>query len=249
MNSTIVIAHNEFRRLFVSPFAWIILATVQFLLAIFFYLLLSKFMDSGAWGAGRGLTGIVAVGLLQIAAIVILLISPFITMRLFSDELRSGTIKLLLSSPVSITELVVGKYLGAMAFYLILLALVALMPLSLMTGTSLDPGLMASGLLGLILLSSAFASIGLFISSLNRSPALAAVSTSVFTFLLWIIHIANDSGNAIIEAIANYLSLQKHFNSLLSGAFNSTDVIYYLLVTVLFVVLCIWRMDAIRTHQ
>jgi len=249
MNTIITIAVNELRRLFLSPFAWIILATVQFLLAIFFYLLLSKFMEPASWHAGRGLTETVATGLLQIAGIVLLLIAPFMTMRLFSDELRSGTIKLLLSSPLSITELVLGKYLGILIFFLCLVGLTALMPLSLLMGSKLDPGLLVSGLIGLSLLASAFAAIGLFMSSLSKSPAIAAVSSFIFTFLLWIIHVANDPANERLQAISDYLSLQKHFNALLSGAFNSVDVIYYLLITTLFIVLSIWRLDALRTHQ
>ena len=249
MKTTTAIAVNELRRLFLSPFAWIILATVQFLLAIFFYLLLSKYMEPVSWHVGRGMTEIVVVGLLQIAGIVLLLIAPFITMRLFSDELRSGSIKLLMSSPLSITELVLGKYLGIMMFFLCLVTLIVLMPLSLRLGTKLDLGLLISGLTGLCLLTSAFAAIGLFISSLSRSPAIAAVSTFIFTFLLWIIHIANDPANETMETITNYLSLQKHYNALLLGAFNSIDIIYFLLITALFIVLSIWRLDALRTYQ
>ncbi|MFT5132619.1 MAG: ABC-2 type transport system permease protein [Gammaproteobacteria bacterium] len=206
-------------------------------------------MESGPWYAGRGLTEVVVVGLLQITGIVLLLISPFVTMRLFSDELRSGTIKLLLSSPVSITEIVLGKFLGAMTFLLILIALISFMPFSLIAGTSLDLGLLASGLMALVLLSSVFAAIGLFVSSLSKSPPVSAFSSFMLMFLLWIIHIANDADNEQLQTIANYLSLQKHFNSLLSGAFNSVDVVYYLLLTTFFIVLCIWRLDALRTHQ
>jgi len=244
MNTILTIAANELRRLFLSPFAWIILASVQFLLAIFFYLFLSEFMEPTPWYAGRGLTEVVVVRLLQVTGYVLLLISPFITMRLFSDEIRNGTIKLLLSSPVSITELVMGKYLGAMMFFLVLLFLITLMPLSLMAGARLDPGLFASGLVALVLLSSAFASIGMFVSSLSKSPPLAAISSFIINFLLfWI------ADSEYIDAIANYLSLQKHFISLLSGAFSSIDIVYYLLITTMFIAMSIWRLDSLRTHQ
>jgi gliding motility-associated transport system permease protein len=249
MKTIVIIATNELRRLFLSPFAWIIMAAVQFLLAIIFYLVLSKFLEPVPWNADRGLTEFVVVRLLYAAGIVLLLITPFMTMRLFSDEFRGGTIKLLLSSPVSNTELVLGKYLGIMIFFLCLVALITLMPLSLQVGTRLDLALLASGLTGLVLLTSAFASIGLFISSLSKSPAIAAVCSYNLMTLLWIIHVANNPAGGRMTPIINYLSLQRHFNSLLLGAFNSTDVIYYLLVTVLFIVLSIWRLDALRTHQ
>jgi len=249
MKSVATIATNELRRLFLSPLAWIILATVQFLLAIFFYLLLSKYMQPAPWHADRGLTAIVAIGLFQIAGIVLLLITPFMTMRLFSDELRSGTIKLLLSSPLSVTELVLGKYFGIMLFFLLLVTLVTLMPLSLQLGTRLDAGLLLSAVAGLTLLCSAFAAIGLFLSSLSNSPAIAAVSTFIVTFLLWIIHVANDPAGEQLQAVTSYLSLQKHFNMLLSGYISSVDVAYFLLLSALFILLSIWRLDAIRTHQ
>ena len=249
MNSIITIASNELRRLFYSPFAWIVFAVVQFLLAIFFYLLLSKFMQLASWSLDRGLTEIVVVGLFQIAGLVLLLVSPFITMRLFSEELRSGTIKLLLSSPISIVELVLGKFLGAMLYFLSLIAIIALMPLTLVFGTTLDPGLLFCGLTALLLLSSAFVAIGLFISSLSNAPALAAIGSFVITLFLWIIHIANDTQNVYVDGVANYLSLQKHFNSLLSGALSSIDVVYFVLLSVFFVVLSIWRLDSLRTHQ
>jgi len=84
------IANHELRRMFKSPIAWIILAVVQFLLAIFFFILLEHFMDSSALLAGRGLTEIVVKGLLQIAGTVILMVTPFITMRLFSEERGTG---------------------------------------------------------------------------------------------------------------------------------------------------------------
>ena len=249
MISIFSVAINECRRLFLSPFAWVILALVQFLLAIFFYLLLSKFMELPLSQTSRGMSEMVVLGMLQVAGLVLLLIAPFITMRLFSDELRSGTIKLLLSAPISITELVLGKYLAMMIFFFCLILLISLMPASLLMGTNLDLGLIFSGFVGLTLLTSVFTAIGLFISSLSKSPALAAVSTFIIIFLLWIIHIINDPGNDRLEAITNYLSLQKHFNTLLSGAFNSVDILYFVLVSILFIMLSIWRIDALRTHQ
>lgn len=243
------IARHEFRRLFISPFAWVILAGVQFILAVFFYLLLSKYLESGSVYAARGLTAIVVSGMLQIAGLVMLVISPLITMRSFSDEYRNGTIKLLLSSPVSMFALVTGKFAGLLLFYFCQLILILLMPLSLLSGTSLDSGLLFSGICGVFLLLTSFVAIGLFVSSLSSSPALAAVNSFLLLMGLWLIHVINDTDNIYLESFINYLSLQKHFNALLSGAFNSSDFIYYLLLTSLCIVLTIWRLDALRTHK
>ena len=246
INKIVLIAINELRRLFKSPLAWVILAVVQFLLAIFFYLLLSQFMQPGS--GGQGLTEVVVAGMYQIGGVVILMVSPLLTMRLITEERRLGTIKLLFSSPLSITELVLGKYLGITAFYCLVLFMISLMPASLLFGTHLDLGQIASGLIGLLLLMSAFASIGLFISSLTQHPTIAAISTFGVLFLLWIINIAGTNASEGTAAVFSYLSLLNHYNSLLNGVFNSADVLFYILVSVFFIVLSIWRLDAERTY-
>lgn len=246
INKIILIAINELRRLFKSPLAWVILAVIQFLLAIFFYLLLNQFMQPTS--GGKGLTEIVVAGMYQIGGVIILMVSPLLTMRLITEERRLGTIKLLFSSPLSITELVLGKYLGITAFYCLVLFMVSLMPASLLFGAQLDLGQIASGLIGLLLLMSAFASIGLFISSLTQHPSIAAISTFGVLFLLWIINIAGTNASEGAAAIFSYLSLLNHYNSLLNGVFNSADVLFYILVSVFFIVLSIWRLDAERTY-
>ncbi len=243
------IANNELRRLFKSPLAWVILAVVQFLLAIFFLILLSQFMNPTPWLAGRGITEVVVAGLLQITGIVILMVTPFITMRLFSEEQSTGTIKLLFSSPVSSTELVLGKYLGTIYFLLILLALISLMPLSLYLGTNPDPGQLCSGLLGLFLLMSSFAAIGMFVSTLTNQVPVAAITTFGVLFVLWILNLAANTGSEITMTIVSYLSLLNHYNNLLNGIFNSIDIVYYLLVSTAFTILSIWRIDSDRLHQ
>ena len=170
-----LIAAHELRRLFKSPLAFSLLAVVQFLLAIFFYLLLAQFMQPAR--ATGGLTEVVVAGLYQIAGVIMLLVSPFLTMRLIAEERRLGTIKLLYSSPISLTELVLGKYLGLFVFYCLMLLMVSLMPATLLFGASLDLGQIAAGLIGLLLLMSAFAAIGLFVSALTQQPAVAAIAT------------------------------------------------------------------------
>ncbi len=249
MNSIVVIGAHEMRRMFKSPLAWIMLAVVEFLLAIFFLILLNQFMNPSPWFAGRGLTEIVVAGLLQVSGIVILLVTPFVTMRLFSEERRTGTIKLLFSSPVTLTELVLGKYLGTVSFLVIMLALIALMPLSLLLGSDLDLGQLGAGLLGLLLLMASFAAIGLFISTLTSHTAVAAVLTFGVLFMLWILDLAGGTGSEMFRAILAYLSLLNHYNNLIEGMFNSMDVIFYIIISATFIVLSIWRLDAERLHQ
>ena len=244
----LAIARHEIHRLFHSPLAWIILALVQFLFAMFFFILLSQYLEPAGWQAGRGLTEVVVIGMLQFAGIILLFITPFITMRLFSEEYRSGTIKLLLSSPVSAYELVLGKYVGALVFLFCIWAMTALMPVSLLLGTPLDVGLLCCAFLGLALLIMTLTAIGLFASSLTQQPAVAATGSFGFSFVFWVIHIAANTGNERLAEVFTYLSLLKHYDNLLAGIFNSVDVVYYLLISLAFIMLSIYRLDAIRTQ-
>ena len=250
MNAIFHIATHELKRLFKSPLAWILFAVVQFLLAIFFLLILSQFLDPAAASlyANYGATEIVVVGLLQIAGIILLLITPFVTMHTFSEERQTGSVKLLLSSPVSITELVMGKYLGVISYLFLLLGIITLMPLSLLMGTELDLLQLLSALLGLVLLTSSFAAIGLFMSSLTSQSGVAAISTFGVLFVLWIINMAGNTGSEFYREILTYASLLNHYHHLLDGIFNSADVIYYLLITTVFIILSIWQLDNQRLH-
>lgn len=250
MKAIFHIATHELKRLFISPLAWILFAVVQFLLAIFFLLILGKYIDPAAASlfANHGVTEIVVVGLLQIAGIILLLITPFVTMHTFSEERQSGSIKLLLSSPISMTELVLGKYLGVICYLFLLLSLIALMPLSLLMGTELDLLQLLSAMLGLVLLTSSFAAIGLFMSSLTNQSAVAAISTFGILFVLMLMNMAGNTGSELLREILTYTSLLNHYHNLLDGIFNSADVIYYLLVSAVFIVLSIWRLDNERSY-
>ena len=243
------IAATEWRRMFQTPLAWVVLAIVQFLLAIFFFVLLSKFLEPAGPAAGRGVTDIVVAGTFQIAGIVLLLVAPLLTMRLFSEDQRSGVMQLLASAPISLSEIVLGKYLGILGFLVGMLAMIALMPLSLLAGTSLDMGQLAAGLLALALLMAAFAAIGLFVSTLTDQPALAAVGGFAALFILWIIQIAGSTSSESVAAVFAYLSLLRHYDSLLDGYFSSVDVVYYVLIIAMFLALSVWRLDARRTYH
>ena len=246
INNIILIACNELRRFFKSTLAWIILAIIQFLVAIFFYVPLVIYLQPAS--TASGLTDSVVSTMYGFAAYIILIISPLLTMRLISEERQLGTIKLLFSSPISITEIVLGKFLGIIIFYLLILFMITLMPLSLSFGTQLDFGQILSSLVGLFLLMTSIASIGLFLSSLTNSPAMAAISTFGTILFLLIIKIGGTNSSSNLAEIFSYLSIDGHYNNFLSGLFNSIDIFYYIILTTFFIILCIWRIDAERTY-
>ncbi|MDH5190893.1 MAG: ABC transporter permease subunit [Gammaproteobacteria bacterium] len=247
------IAMRELRSMFLSPLAWSILGVVQFILGYMFLTQIDSFMMvqprlAGMEGA-PGITDIIVAPLLGNAAIVLLLIVPLITMRLVSDERRSQTLSLLLSAPVSMTEIVIGKYLGICAFLTIILAMIALMPLSLLVGGDLDFGKLLSCLLGLGLLLGGFGAIGLFMSTLTAQPTVAAVSTFGVLLLLWIVDWAASGGEGSTYTVISYISLLRHYEPLLKGVFNSTDIIYYILFVITFLVFSIRRLDSERLQH
>lgn len=245
----LILAKNELYRLFLSPLAWIILALTQLILAYLFLTHIDYFIQIqakiSAIPGAPGVTELIAIPLLNNAATILLLISPLITMRLIAEERRNESLPLLLSAPLSIYEIVLGKYLGTFCFMLILLALISLMPLSLSIGANLDFGLLAAGLLGLTLLLASFTAIGLFLSSLTKQPTIAAMTTFATLFLLWIIDWAGQTASS---NLFSWLSLLRHYQSLLQGDVNSSDIAYYLILIVTFLVLTIRQLDSQRLN-
>ncbi len=245
----LTIALRELKNLFLSPLAWAIMAVLQLIVAYLFLIQLDTFMLlqprlAGIEGA-PGVTDIVVAPLLQTTGFLLLLIAPAITMRTFSDERRNRTLSLLLSAPVSMTEIVLGKFLGVTLFFLLLLAMLITMPLSLYAGTSLDAGKLAAGILGLALVLTSFAAIGVFMSSLTEQPVVAAISTLGLLILLWIVDWSSASQEQV-SALLQYLSLKTHFESFLKGLFSTADAGYYLLLITTFLILSIRRLDQQR---
>jgi len=246
------IAKREITSMFLSPLAWVILAVIQ---AILGYMFLAQIENYFALQPQfmrlenvPGITDVVVSPIFSLAAIILLMIMPLITMRSLAEEKKNKTINLLFSAPISITQLVLGKYLGLIFFILILTCLLMLMPLSLLLGTQLDLGKLFSIFIGMLLLLGSFAAIGLYLSSLTENQTIAAVSTFGTLLMLWIIDWVSgslDQGQTVIA----YLSLIKHHQPLLDGVFKTSDVSYYLLIILLFLGLTIRRLDGDRLQH
>jgi ABC-2 type transport system permease protein len=243
------IARREITAMFLSPLAWVILGVIQIVLG---YMFLAH-MDNYAilqpqllrLENTRGVTDYVVAPLFQIASIILLMIMPLITMRSFAEEKRNKTLSLLISSPLSMTEIVLGKFLGLFLFIIILVSLLTLMPLSLYLGTTLDTGKLVSIYLSMLLLLGSFAAIGLYLSSLTDNQTIAAVSTFGALLMLWIIDWVGETiGDG--QSVAAYLSIVQDHQSMLEGVFNSSDLAYYLILIVTFLGLTIRQLDRER---
>jgi ABC-2 type transport system permease protein len=245
----LTIAARELRSLFLSPLAWTLLAVAQGLLAWIFIILVGDFQDLQGRLVGLenapGVTDRVAAPLFRVAAWGLLLLTPLLTMRLFSEERRSGALDLLLSAPVGISTLVFGKYLGVLLFLLIVVALVALMPLALSVGAALDFGKLAAAVLGLSLLAASCAAAGLYLSALTTQPGVAAAATFGLLLAFWIVDAVGASQGSV-SPLFDYLALPRHGDALLIGLFRSQDLAYYLLFSAVFLGLTIRRLDNAR---
>lgn len=246
--NVLTIAHTELRRIFLSPLAWAVLAVLQFILGFVFINLLAEYAASAGMGGNDefGVSDYIGGSLYGFATILLLMIMPLMTMRLFSEERKANSLTLLLSAPVSLTEIVLGKFLGLLGFIAAVLLLMLVMPLALNWSTDLDWGRLAAGLLGLFLLMAAFGAAGLFVSSLTREPTIAAVGSFGLLLVVWLVNILAYNDSIPFKELFAYLSLIDHYESLRRGVFDTSDAVYYVLFSALFLWLTVLRLDMER---
>ena len=244
-----IIAAREFKTLFLSPLAWTILAILQFILAFLFLTQIETFILLQPRLAdienAPSLSDIVVTPLYGNAAIILLLVTPLLTMRLICEERRNKTLPLLLSAPLSNAEIILGKYFASFGLLAVLVALISLMPLSLLAGGTLDFGKLFANILALLLLSGAFSALGLYMSCIAGHPIIAALGAFGALFVLWIL----DWSAALSDTPSvwlRYLSILRHFQTLQSGLISSSDIIYFLLFIALFIFLSIRRLSKER---
>lgn len=247
MNHVLNIARYELRRIFLSPLAWAVLAIVQFIMGFVFINLLVEYANTAGMGNEQfGVSDYIGGSLYGFATILLLLIMPLMTMRLFAEERKSGAITLLFSAPVSLTEIVLGKFVGLLGFIAVVIVLMAAMPLALNWSTDLDWGRIAAGLTGLFLLMMAFGAAGLFVSACTREPTIAAVGSFGLLLVVWLLNILAYNDSIPFKELFGYLSLIGHYESLRRGVFDTADAIYYLLFSALFLSLTVLRLDMER---
>lgn len=244
-----LIAGNELRRRFVQPFAWVLLALTCALLAWQFLVALDAYLGAmaklKAAGSEQGATDLVAIPVLRGLSGLLLLIAPLATMQALAGERRNGALALLLAAGVGNLRIVVGKWLAACALLALIVVMAMLMPLSLQLGTALDLGRLAAATFGLLLFSASLSAIGIACSAWTTQPALAAAAAVVIGTLLMLIDVGARL-QGIDHALINWLSMSTHLEPFLWGLVSSVDVVYFLLITVLALLLAARRLDGVR---
>ncbi|TCD03943.1 Gldg family protein [Pedobacter psychroterrae] len=253
MRKTLTIARLELSILFYSPVAWLVLIIFIVQSGTRFLGMFGGYREAIAMGNNvNDLTFALfpgTGGLFEQTLQHIYLYIPLLTMGLMSRETSSGSIKLLLSSPVKIKEIITGKYLAITTYgFLLILVLGAYAIAGMMVIKNADAGLIISGLTGLFLLTCTYAAIGLFMSSLTPYQVVAAISTlAVFAGLQYVGTIGQEM--AFIRDITYFLSIAGRTDDLLKGLLNSRDVLYFLIIIALFLSLCILRLEAARSAK
>jgi len=247
MSKILTIATTEFKRMFYSPFAWAVLAILQFILAMLFLTRVDEFTTTyqqqiATVENAPGATFFIVSPVYLWAGIIMLAVMPILTMRSFAEERMNQTLTLLRSSPLSSAQIVLGKYLGVLLFVLLFVLMLSLLPIAISFGTEIDWGMVFSASLGLFLLLASFAAAGIFLSSLTRQPVIAAISSFGLLMFLVVLYLSGGSQNNNSELFI-YLSHFSHFETFVRGIIDSSDVVYYVLFIVGFLILAVRKLD------
>ena len=231
MSPLLIIAKREFRSYFDSPLAYIVICLSFFALGLMFF-----FLNGGFWQLDRASVS----RLFELAPMGLsFLVVPVVTMRLLAEERRSGTLEMLITLPVKDSDVVLGKYFGALGLVLVLVLSTLAYPIAMFKFPwnlgPLDGGPVASGYLGMVLFSCAAVAIGLLISALTESQAVAFFITFFVLGALWLFgDLASKAADyPHLAELLNYVSFQSRLSNFWRGLVDSRDVIFFLSVTVL----------------
>ncbi len=222
---------KEMKSYFTSPIAYVVTAVFLAITAYFYNTILKifirfQFQRFMGLGGGPNLTDHFLRPLYSNMAIILLLISPVLTMRLLAEEKKQGTFEVLLTSPVTTTQIVLGKYFAALTTYTIMIALTFLYPLFLFIYSSPEPGPVISIYLGLFLLGSAFMAVGTFTSALTENQIIAAVLAFGLLLIFWVIGWAATTATQGTEFL-KYISLMEHFGDMSKGLITTRNVVFF----------------------
>ena len=233
MNNVLAIAHKELKSYFSTPIAYIVIGFFALLFGYFFYVMLVIFNQQSLQLGGLEGGGNVDINqqlirpLFLNASVILLFVLPLVTMRTYSEEKRSGTIELLLTSPVTDVEIILGKFLGALTLYAAMLAITVIHVGLLFSYGNPEWKVVVMGYLGLLLMGGCFISVGLLISSLTKNQIVSGMVTFAVFLLLWVINWPASFAGPQMQNILNYLSITDHFDDFTNGILDTKQLVYY----------------------
>ena len=247
------IMKKELRLYFTTPVAYGVMFCFLLITGYFFYSIFAFYTMASMQAAmnpqmGRELnpTDSVLRPLFSNMSVVLLLLMPLVTMRLFAEERKSGTIELLLTYPVRDGAVLLGKFLAALVLYVFMLVLTLLYPGIVAYFTRLEWGPLLTGYVGLLLMGATFIAVGVCISSFFENQIMAGTVTFVVLLMFWVIGWSGDAAGGIWKTILSELSIIEHFDSFAKGIFDTKDIVYYVNFTLLALFIGLKSLEARR---
>ena len=235
MNNIWTLFKKELKAYFVSPVAYVMFIVFLILAGYFFFSLTAAFnLQSMHYMRYESSMGEINVNEMVIrplfynVSIIILLMIPLFTMRLYAEDKKSVTLEVLMTSPLSNLQIITGKFLGTLALYMIMLGFTLIYPLILFMYGNPDWGPIATGYVGLILMGAAYISIGGLCSSFTENQIVAAVISFGVLLFLWVISWASHFVGPGVGEVLSYLSLIEHFDDFSKGIIDTKDIVFYL---------------------
>lgn len=252
MTNIWLICKKELKTYFTSPIAYLLMALFALIFGWFFYVATAIFVQRSTeaqfFGGGfpMNVNEWVIRPLMMNISVIGLFLVPMITMRLFAEEKKMGTIELLLTSPVRDIEVVLGKWLAALILYLAIIGISALNLIWLFVYGEPDKLPILVGYLGLILEGGGLLALGTFLSTLTRNQIIAAGATFAVALMLWILEWVTAYETATWAQVLSYLSVVTHFEPFSKGVLESKHVIFYVSVIFFGLFLTVRSLESLR---
>jgi ABC-2 type transport system permease protein len=234
MKNVWTVARRDFRAYFTSPIAYIVIAGFLVIMGWMFFQNLLHFnlqnMQYQNFNMGKGVSitdGIVRP-LYGNMNVIFLFLVPFITMRLFAEERKLHTIELLITSPVTLTEIILGKFLSALLLVLVMMGLTAVYPVILVLTGNPDIGPIVTSYVGTILLAGCYLALGILFSAMTENQIVAGALTFATGLFFWLVSWASQNAGPVWGDLFMFLSLISHYNNFSQGILNTSDIFYYL---------------------
>ncbi len=252
MGNILTICKKELNSYFRSPVAYGVMGFFALITGYFFYAAVLNFLNTSLRAAQAGQNQPMNVdewvvrNVLSNISVICLFLIPMMTMRIFAEEKRTGTIELLVTSPLRDSEIIIGKWLGAVGMYAALLALSSVNMISLYAYGTPDWRPLAVGYVGLLLQGGCLLAIGTFISSTTKNQIVAGVASFCVCLLLWVLDWVTAFDPSNLNKVISYISVVSHFESFAKGVIDLKDVVYYVSMIVLGLFLTARSMDSMR---
>jgi ABC-2 type transport system permease protein len=256
MRNILAIVERELRAYFNSPIAYVVLTIFVFLSGLFFRSILAQVMQMALISQMQAqqlgprpmdMPGMISRGFLSTMSVIMLFIMPMLTMGLFSEEKKRGTIELLLTAPLTDLQVVLGKFFAAGTFFVILLLTTWIPMAVLYLYGSPASGPILTAYLGLLLYGLAIVAIGLFISTLTENQIIAAVLSFGTIMVLWLVDVvANNAESPASKSVLSYLSILSHLDDFMKGVLSTSHIIFYLSLMLVGLFLTYRSIDSLR---